>query len=138
MKSIRVLAILLVVLLISCAGDRVDSVMLAGEWVPKSAELGGQPFPLAAFAGANLNLTAGEYEFAGDKGTYKLMADQKPAQMDIHGVEGPNAGKDIKCIYKLDGDELTVCYQLGQGERPGAFESPEGTQIFLVHYKRNS
>ena len=35
--------------------------------------------------------------------------------MDIKGTDGPNKGKTIKTIYKLDGDTLVVCYELGDG-----------------------
>jgi len=38
--------------------------------------------------------------------------------------------------YECAGDRLTVCYQLGEGPRPAAFESPSGTQILLVRYRR--
>ena len=109
---------------------------LDGEWAPARAELGGQDFPIANFQGATLRLTANTYEFAGDKGTYAVLAAGRPAAMDIRGQEGPNAGRTIQAIYELSGDQLTVCYQLGTGERPGEFKTPKGSQVLLVHYRR--
>jgi uncharacterized protein (TIGR03067 family) len=101
-----------------------------------TAELGGSELPVASFRGANLRLKADSYDFAGDKGSYVALSGSVPAQMDILGREGPNAGRTIRAIYQLEGDRLTVCYQLGSGDRPVKFVSPSGTQLFLVRYKR--
>jgi len=109
---------------------------LAGRWAPQSAELGGRAFPVSNFAGADLQLTANTYEFAGDKGTYALVTRRPPAQMDIHGREGPNAGRTILAIFAMARDQLTVCYQLGPGDRPREFASAGGPQLLLVHYRR--
>lgn len=109
---------------------------LPGNWAPESAELGGKIFPVAAFEGATLRLTADAYDFGGDKGTYTLLSTNPPAGMDIHGQVGPNAGRTIKAIYAVSGDQLTVCYQLGPGERPAEFNSAAGPQVLLVRYRR--
>jgi uncharacterized protein (TIGR03067 family) len=109
---------------------------LAGQWAPVFAELGGQEFPVANFGGATLRLTADTYEFAGDKGTYAILSVNPPATMDIRGREGPNAGRTIPAIYALAGDQLTICYQLGSGERPSEFTSSKGSRLLLVRYKR--
>lgn len=122
--------------LFACSGDQSAASSLIGTWAPQSAQLGGAELPIAAFGGSNLNLTADTYEFAGDKGTYSLIGTAKPAQLDILGQDGPNAGRTIPAIYELAGDQLTVCYQLGEGARPTTFESPAGTQVFLVRYQR--
>ena len=109
---------------------------LAGQWAPESAELGGHPFPVASFGGATLLLTSDGYEFADDRGTYTALGGAPPAAMDIHGHDGPNAGRTIPARYVLDGDRLTICYQLGPGDRPVALASPAGSQVLLVHYVR--
>lgn len=129
------LALPFVISLFACSGDQPAAALLTGTWAPQSAQLGGLDMPIAAFQGSNLNLTTDGYEFAGDKGTYTLVTTTKPAQLDILGQEGPNAGRTIQAIYELSGDHLTVCYQLGAGPRPTAFESPADTQVFLVHYQ---
>jgi len=56
--------------------------------------------------------------------------------MDIHGREGPHAGRTIQAIYELAGEQLTICYQLGSGERPTEFKSARGSQVLLVRYQR--
>lgn len=127
---------LLALTLAACAGVPPRFPPLAGQWMPQSAELGGRDLPLSSFAGATLNLTTDSYEFGGDQGTYTIAEWSSSGEMDIHGVSGPNAGRTIPAIYELDGDELKLCYQLGSGERPDGFDSPEGSQVLLVRYRR--
>ncbi len=112
------------------------SAALAGRWLPLSAELGGNDLPVASFGGATLLLTVDTYEFGNDRGSYEIVGVDRPAAMDIHGRDGPNAGKTIPAIFALDGDQLTVCYQLGGDGRPAGLFSQTGTQVLLVHYSR--
>ena len=126
-----------VLALAACAGNQITGPTLAGNWTPVSAQLGGAEFPLASVQGQVLKLTSETYEFAGDKGTYKVWVGGAPARMDITGVSGPNAGRTIPAIYSFDGDVLTIAYQLAPGgERPRELTSPAGTQILLIRYKR--
>lgn len=130
------LGLLAVIALSACSTPRGTNPTLASQWAPQSAELGGRVFPVANFGGAILRLTRDSYEFAGDKGTYAVLSTHPPAKMDIRGLEGPNAGRRIQAIYELAGEQLTVCYQLGQGERPNEFKSAKGSQVLLVRYKQ--
>lgn len=117
-----------------CAGNQITGPSLAGDWTIMSAQLGGQDFP---FQGGVLKLTSETYEFAGDKGTYKVYVGGAPARMDITGVSGPNAGRTIPAIYSFDGELLTIAYQLAPGaERPAELASPPGSQVLLIRYKR--
>jgi len=135
--SRRLLTGLLTTLVLAgCSKAPPASPTLAGEWTPVSAALGGADFPVANFGGATLKLTANTYELASDKGTYALVTTDPPAKMDIRGTEGPNAGRSIPAIYALSADTLTICYQLGEGERPGEFASPAGSRVLLVRYTR--
>jgi len=115
---------------------RFAAPTLAGNWTPVSAELGGQDFPVANFAGATLRLTDSTYEFAGDTGTYAVLSVKEPARMDIHGQSGPNAGRTIPAIFEVSDAQLTIGYQLGAGERPTEFAAAKGEQILIVNYKR--
>jgi uncharacterized protein (TIGR03067 family) len=112
---------------------------LAGNWAPMSAELGGKFYDIANFHGAWLTISEdNHYEFAIDRGLLLPNPGIKPPYaMDIQGQQGPNKGRTILAIYGMDNEVFTVCYQLARdGLRPTAFESPEGTQILLVRYKR--
>ena len=117
-----------------------DFKAAAGKWTVTKATIGGKDFT-AAFKTLELQIAPdGAYTLKingeTDRGTVKADPTKTPKEMDILGKEGPNAGKTIKTIYKLDGDTMTVCYELGDGDRPTAFESKAGTKQFLAEYKR--
>lgn len=130
------IGLLVVLPLTACALNGTTGPSLVGSWAPQSAELGGQVLPIESFRGATLHLTKETYEFAGDSGSYSLLAVGPPAQIDILGRAGPNAGRTIPAIYRLIGDQLNITYQLGSGERPSEFASPTGSQVLLIRYKR--
>lgn len=127
-----------ITLMLMCAlGGCTNTPNLAGTWAPEQATLGGTELPVTAFDGATLKLTDHTYDFKGDVGTYTLVPGTQPAQMDIKGTQGPNAGRTIPAIYELNGDALSICYQLdAAGARPTTFAAPKATKLFLVAYKR--
>jgi uncharacterized protein (TIGR03067 family) len=117
-----------------------DTKKIQGVWVPVKAEIGGQPLKDDFLTNTVLKLRFGKYEAVVgpmiDKGAYKLNEGAKPKTIDVTGKEGPNAGRNIPCIYELRGDTLKVCYGLGDSGRPTEFKSPPGTKFFLVTYER--
>lgn len=144
MNRLFVAALSMSLLVAPCAARRMSAVdpdvppgaVLAGQWTPTSAQMGGKDFPLAGFNGATLSMTERTYAFGDDRGSYVVTYSGTPARMDIHGEQGPNAGKTIPALYRLAGNDLTVSYQLGPGVRPKDFESPAGSQILVVRYQR--
>ena len=114
---------------------------LAGTWLPATAEIAGKPFPdeirktmkLVIHNDDKYTVTVGDKV---DQGTVKLNSTAKPMEIDIVGTEGPNKGKTILAIYEHKGDTLRVCYDLSGKNRPKEFKTREGTQLFLVTYKR--
>jgi uncharacterized protein (TIGR03067 family) len=133
--QLRALSFALLVLA-ACSGPSTVAPQLSGEWAAASATLGGEDYAVENFEGT-LCLTADSYEFAGDKGSYQLFAPgDSPVWIDVRGREGPNAGRTILAICKRSGDDLTICYQLGYGERPREFSSPAQSAILLVRYER--
>jgi uncharacterized protein (TIGR03067 family) len=117
-----------------------DATAMEGSWVIEKAEMGGTPFPAEVTKDMTLVLTKGGYVLKTkgpeDKGTTAVDATKSPKQLDIKGTDGPNKGKTLLCIYTLDGDTLTVCYDLSGKARPTEFKSATGTQQFLATYKR--
>jgi uncharacterized protein (TIGR03067 family) len=117
-----------------------DLKAMVGKWKVEKAELGGKD-ATAVVKDVKLELAEGgkyKLDLLGqkDEGTFSVDPSKKPAEMDIKGTEGPNKGKTIKTIYKLDGDTLIVCYELGGGERPAKFEMKADSKLFLAVYKR--
>jgi len=129
-------ALLCTLALAACASTPHPAPTLVGRWTPVTAQLSGQDYPASNFQGATLVLTASTYDFGGDQGTVSVNATTAPAQMDIHGTVGPNAGRTILAIYRLTTDQLTICYNLSAGPRPSDFVSPAGSMVLLVHYQR--
>lgn len=120
----------------ACSSLPATSSRLAGRWAPTEVELGDRVIPVVNLAGAKLQLTKTTYEFGNDKGTYAVLSTNPPAKIDIRGTGGPIAGRTIQAIYEITRDELTICYQLGSGERPVTFTPPKGSQVLLMHYRR--
>ncbi len=134
-----------IILIISCSStgwtdDSKDKEAIEGTWLPSTAELAGNKFPDEVRKSIKLVIKDGKYTVTvgqvPDAGTAKLDTSAKPKALDITGTEGPNKGKTIFAIYELDGDTLRVCYDLSGKSRPTEFKTKEGTQLFLVTYKR--
>jgi uncharacterized protein (TIGR03067 family) len=121
-------------------GDTKDGDTVQGIWLPSTAELGGKKFPDEVRTTIKLVIKEDKYTVTVgkqvDQGTVKLNPTAKPKEIDITGTEGPNKGKTLLAIYERDDDTLRVCYDLSGKSRPTEFKSKEGTQLFLVTYKR--
>lgn len=122
-------------------GDNTKgSDILAGTWLPETAELGGKKFPDEIRKTIKLVVKDNKYTATvgkqADKGAIKFNATKKPKELDITGTDGPNKGKTIQAIYERNGDTLRICYDLSGKSRPAEFKTTEGTQLFLVTYKR--
>jgi uncharacterized protein (TIGR03067 family) len=116
-------------------GDSID-----GTWVVSAAELAGKKFPDEVAKTIKLVIKDGKYTVTvgekADRGTTKINALAKPKTLDITGTDGPNKGKTFLAIYKRDGNSLRVCYDLSGKDRPTEFKTKEGSQLFLVTYRR--
>jgi uncharacterized protein (TIGR03067 family) len=123
-------------LFIACSsGKKTTNENLNGNWIPVRQQMGGQDLPASFYAKLKLTIRNNTYLLTGetpDKGDCIY----KNGKMDIYGKEGPNAGKHFMCIYKLNGDELTVCYNLKGDAYPTSFETKAGTMLFLSIYKK--
>src|SRR6185437_670782 len=72
--------------------------------------------------------------------TCKVKIDPKAkphATADLTIDDGPEEakGKTSQCLYKLDGDKLTLCVSLPGKDRPKEFEQAEG-EAFLFKLKK--
>lgn len=114
-----------------------------GTWKPVSGKLGGSSLPEATLNAVTLKIDGKRYEvtFVGvaatDQGTLEFDFETTPFRMLIKGTEGPNQGKTIPAIFEMkDSDKLRICYDLSGEEFPSKFQSPKGTQWYLVEYRR--
>ncbi len=139
-KSITAFTLLFSCSLVATGRDAKDEETIQGTWLPATAEIAGKPFPDDLRKSIKLVIKDDKYTVTigkmMDQGTAKMKPSAKPKEMDITGTEGPNKGKTFLAIYELDGDTLKICYDLGGKNRPTEFKTKEGTQLFLVTYKR--
>lgn len=68
----------------------------------------------------------------------KVDAKAKPATIDLAIDDGPEdaKGKTSKCIYKLEGEKLTLCVSLPGKDRPKEFEQNEG-ESYVFELKKD-
>jgi uncharacterized protein (TIGR03067 family) len=110
-----------------------DREKLRGTWVFVSSERGGRDEGVKELAekGGPLKLTFADETFrfhlpagAARPQSYRLDAAAKPHMIDWSNVRG---------IYELDGDKLTVCWGQPNGGRPTKFAStPDGGEWLWV------
>ena len=125
----------------SSGEDRVDAKTLPGTWTCVSATIDGRP--LADETRKQLKLTMTADRFKTERGdqvlfdsTYSVDATKMPPQIDMIGTEGELKGKPALGIYKLDANQLTLCYVMPGSPRPTAFDSQPQSGVFLVVWKR--
>ena len=68
-------------------------------------------------------------------GTVKLDSAVTPRTMDMMPSEGRYKGKTLQCIYKIDGDTLTICFSEPGKDRPTEFSSKENNAL-VTHKKQ--
>lgn len=105
-------------------------------WLPESAELAGQQIPMPAtrwrISGANYVVVSAESR---DAGLLVFGAEGSAATVDLIGTSGPNAGRTIPAIWRLEGDVLELCYDVGGGPRPTRFSGTAGETWLRVRYR---
>ena len=84
---------------------------------------------------------AGWTEEYGEKGevheaAIKLDPSAKPKAVDRTIRKGPGKGETTQGIYKLEGDQLTICLAWGKKERPKEFAAKKDGHAMVVVYKR--
>ncbi|MBS0577008.1 MAG: TIGR03067 domain-containing protein [Proteobacteria bacterium] len=114
--------------------DVPPTAQLAGQWMVASAQRGGQG--VADVDGASMTLSGNRYAFAGDVCTYQITYSGTPARMDLQCDHGPHASRTVPVLYRFAGDELTMAFQFGPGVRPQNFDSPPGSSILIVRFRR--
>jgi uncharacterized protein (TIGR03067 family) len=113
---------------------------LVGTWTIDKAELGGvnvlerlKPLDFEIKQGGKYTAKHGDEI---DNGSFTIDTSKAPKQMNIKPNGGPNKGKSVKSIYKLEGDTITVCYELAGIERPVSFGTKPNTTLYQAVYTR--
>jgi uncharacterized protein (TIGR03067 family) len=142
------LGVLLAIALIGCAGGKPsgpaarsrtipatgrDDEKLRSDWLVISAERDGASLPAEEIKGWKVS-------FNGPTMTLRIGSDAGPGIIQLAEQENPkgfNYGKQgalaadvLHGIYKLEGDQLTMCWRKG-GEAPPTFSS-KGDNVMLI------
>jgi uncharacterized protein (TIGR03067 family) len=72
--------------------------------------------------------------FAGTR--FEIDPTKTPRTIDLIPDGGPNRDKRVLGIYKLEGDDLTICIADVDQPRPSGFEAKAGSKQTLQSFKR--
>ncbi|MFM9910851.1 MAG: hypothetical protein ACKVOW_16040 [Chitinophagaceae bacterium] len=112
-----------------------NSTVLNGTWIPIKQEMSGKELPILAFEKQKLTINDSLYSMIAesiDKGVI-TYTDNK---MDIYGRQGVNAGKHFTAIYKVENEQLTICYNLAGDSYPVTFETKSKRLLFLSVFNK--
>jgi len=122
-------------------GPKEESI--TGDWVCQERVIAGKPDPAVQKSPPRFTITADQWMIQGPPGTdhgspLELDPKAKPPALTIYAADDKerSRGGTMTGIYKLNGDTLTICYVLGAGPRPTAFESKAGTEVRIMVLKR--
>lgn len=134
-KSMRfIITLFLVSFVFGCSSGN-NKGQLNGTWIPLEEEIGGAQLPKEAFEGQKLVIKDELYTMTAesvDKGVVSISGDK----IDIEGRQGPNAGRQLKAIYKLENEQLTICYNLNGDSYPESFSTQGNPMLFLVTFEK--
>jgi uncharacterized protein (TIGR03067 family) len=112
-----------------------------GTWAVTSSIRDGKEAPADIVAsirrivsGDHVTWTRDGKSFAGTKVVYDTT--KTPHALDLIPDGGAYRDKRILAIYRLDGDELTICVADAEQPRPTAFEAPSGSKRTLQTFRR--
>ena len=134
----QLIFLLLICSAIACSISKhstAKSNPLNGLWIPTQQEMGGKALPPTFYATTKLTMSDTLYTLVAesvDKGIVKY----KDGKMDIYAKEGVNSGKHFTAIYKIENDQLTICYNLSGKNYPETFDTKGNPLFFLSVYKK--
>jgi uncharacterized protein (TIGR03067 family) len=119
-----------------------EMAILEGEWSMVSGERDGGALPDEVVKSAKRVSKAGETTVSfGDqlvmKAKFTVDPSKTPKAIDYEVSDGPNKGKKVLGIYKLDGDTATFCFAQPDKERPTKFETKADSGLTLSTWKKN-
>ncbi len=103
---------------------------LKGSWSAVYEEMNGKVLPTDFFQNQVLTLKRKKYKLVAesvDEGRIEIFGEK----MDIFG-----AGKHIRAIFKIEDDQLIICYDLGGRFYPVSFSTKDQPDYFLARFKR--
>jgi uncharacterized protein (TIGR03067 family) len=115
-----------------------DEDRLQGSWSVTATTFDGKAVPEDQVKGRKLTFKGKEFTSTGGPKertlSFTLEPGKDPRRIDMKRADQEQA---VLGIYKLDGDELTICYGEPGKERPTKFKSEDGGRLYLMVLKRD-
>lgn len=115
---------------------------LEGDWAFTALEVNGQVIPTAMLSASRILIDGDRFRTESPEaiydGEFVIDVEAEPHTIDIHFVEGPEAGNRSLGIFTLDGDTLTICLGLTGAARPRAFTTSPGSGHAYETLRRTS
>jgi uncharacterized protein (TIGR03067 family) len=126
------------------AGAQKEVEKLQGHWNLIAAQANGEEFTDIKERSLSWEIEGDKITFDhGDKGTFTVNPTRKPNAIDVHrifqnGREQPPFEKAsaVLAIYSLEGDTLTICFEVTGVGRPKEFTTKAGLSVILYKLKR--
>lgn len=134
----KTLLLFLISITIACASKPIIGTgpkKLNGTWVPVRQELAGNAVTKSFYAKQKLIIRDSTYVVEAesiDKGKIYISKNK----IDIYGKDGVNKGRHFTAIYKIESNQLIICYNLGGIGFPESFITEGKPQYFLSVYKK--
>lgn len=114
--------------------------MIEGTWKLIRGEQNGEDEPQEDLPRSSLVIKGDEHTVTiGDavlKGTHKLDSSATPMTIDATDTAGPFEGMSLKGIFKVENDELTVCFAAPGEDRPATFSTKDGKATLMHVWRR--
>jgi uncharacterized protein (TIGR03067 family) len=139
----RLLALLFVVAVSVAADDASDeSAKFNGTWVLIRATMSGIEMPKDVLGKSTMTINGTKHtvHLADEtyEGTHRYDPSQDPKAYDTTVTTGANKGVKQVGIYRLDGDELSICLATSGFPRPKDFKADDKSNNTLTVWKRQS
>ncbi len=124
------------------SNEESDLDYLQGWWVADSFEYEGKPVGDAILRRTRMKVEGDTMELVetskvGELVTFKLDESQDPKHIDMRiAKKGPDYGKLVLGIYRLNGDHLRICWAAPGKPRPTAFTTINDMAVASLSLRR--
>jgi uncharacterized protein (TIGR03067 family) len=135
------LSFLAVVMLAGADKDN-SAAKLDGTWKLVRGQQNGKPIAAEVFKSATLTIQGNKHtvKIGSDVmiGTHKINMSASPMTIDVEDTEGPYKGQTLHGIFRLQGEQFTVCFSAPGKDRPKTFIAGAGNGNMLHVWRRFS
>jgi uncharacterized protein (TIGR03067 family) len=123
-------------------GPARDIDKLQGTWMIRVVETSGKVVEgdRSSNAPGELMLNGNHYTLKlgelTNTGTFRLDPERSPKTVDVIPSDGPNKGRTFPGIYRIEGEIMKSCFNVGDGKRPTRFTTKDQPGWIVVEQRR--